>query len=160
MDDVDVVIEDMRWMAVGLEALAREAARVTFEHLELDQDAYGFCVLGCDDARIAALNREFRSRRESTNVLSWPSDQRAPVVEGGDPSFPAGGELGDIAIAFDTCSLEADMQCRPLSHHATHLVVHGLLHLLGYDHADDRNAARMEAIETDILATLDIDGPY
>jgi len=156
----DVVIEDGRWAEAGLEALALGATRATLSHLDLEPEAYEFCLLGCDDARIAALNGEFRGQRRPTNVLSWPSDGRAPESRGGDPPFPVGGDLGDIAIAYETCTLEAAGRGRPLSDHATHLVVHGLLHLLGYDHADDADAARMEALETEILATLGIRGPY
>ncbi len=156
----DVVIEDSRWAAAGLETLAGDVARTTLEHLALEPDAYEFCLLGCSDARITLLNGEFRGHRRPTNVLSWPSESRAPEIHGGDPHFPIGGELGDIAIAYETCCQEAAQQGKPLADHVTHLVIHGLLHLLGYHHADDRNAERMEALEIEILATLGICGPY
>ncbi len=157
---VDSVIEDVRWRTAGLDALARVASRTTLEHLKLDPAMFRFCLLGCDDARIEALNREFRGQRRPTNVLSWPSVNRVPVTPGGDPPFPADGELGDIAIAYETCCCEAVGQGRTLSDHVTHLVVHGLLHLLGYDHIDERNSERMEFLETEILATLGIKRPY
>jgi len=157
---VDSVIEDARWMTVGLDALARDASRTALEHLKLDPATFRFCLLGCDDARIEALNWDFRGQRQPTNVLSWPSGNRAPVIPGSDPPFPPGGELGDIAIAYETCRREAAGQGRTLSDHVTHLVVHGLLHLLGYDHIDERNSERMEFLETEILATLGIKRPY
>ncbi|MCY3996737.1 MAG: rRNA maturation RNase YbeY [Rhodobacter sp.] len=157
---VDSVIEDARWKTAGLDALARDASRTTLEYLNLDPAAFRFCLLGCDDARIEALNRDFRGQRRPTNVLSWPSASRAPVTPGGDPPFPPGGDLGDIALAYETCRREAAGQGGTLSDHVSHLVVHGLLHLLGYDHTDDRNSERMEFLETEILATLGIKRPY
>lgn len=160
VEQVETVIEDPRWVVAGLEAVAHRAALVALEHLQLEPDAFEFCVLGCDDGRIAALNREFRGQSRATNVLSWPSHGRAPKTHGGDPRFPAGGELGDIAIAYETCAREAEQQGRPIADHVTHLVVHGLLHLLGYDHADERDAERMETLETEILANLGIRSPY
>lgn len=83
--------------------------------------------------------------------------QAPPLPE---PDFEGTIELGDIAISFDTCAAEAKQAGKPLEHHVTHLVVHGLLHLLGYDHISDTDAEIMEGTETEILETLDVPDPY
>ena len=117
--------------------------------------------MACDDARIAALNADFRGKPTPTNVLSWPSDERSAATPGTPPDLPqTGTELGDIAIAYDTCAQEAAHQGKTLHAHVTHLIAHGILHLLGFDHIDDADAALMERTETRILASLGFSDPY
>jgi len=158
--ELDCVIEDSRWDVAGLEALAQRAAAASLRHLALAPDAFEICVMGCDDARIAVLNGDFRDKPQATNVLSWPSEERGADVAGGRPDLPDPGELGDIAIAFDTCQREAAEQGKTFEAHVTHLLVHATLHLLGYDHIDDQDAVMMEQIEVEILATLGLGDPY
>lgn len=157
--NVDVIIEDDRWMAVGLEPLAVQAAGAVSRRFELPAGCEAV-VMGCDDRRIAALNGTFRDKQAATNVLSWPSAERGADRPGGVPLPPGDVELGDIAIAYDTCAHEARDQGKALSDHVTHLLVHGLLHLLGYDHTDDKDATLMEALETEILGNLGLSDPY
>jgi probable rRNA maturation factor len=162
---VDCVIEDPRWEAFGLTALAETAARATLADLDLPTSGYLIVLMGCDDARIAALNADFRGKPQPTNVLSWPSEDRAPEKPGSAPELPEPDtddptELGDIAIAWETCAGEAAAQHKPHTDHVTHLVVHGILHLLGYDHIDDADAALMEQTEARILASLGVADPY
>lgn len=109
-------------------------------------------VLLGDDATIAAMNLEFRGKNGPTNVLSFPPAQH-------DPQGP-GAFLGDIALAAETVVEEAQIQGKPFSAHASHLIVHGFLHLLGYDHETDAEAERMESRERAILASIGIDDPY
>jgi len=159
----EVVIEDDRWQAAGLEYLAERAAAATLEHAGLEPGDWEISVLGCDDARIAALNAAFRDRPGPTNVLSWPSEARGAQTPGARPVPPRPGgdpELGDIAIAFDTCAREARAAGRSLADHATHLLVHATLHLLGYDHVRDPDATLMERTETEILGKLGVADPY
>lgn len=158
----DTLIEDDRWQALDLVTLAERAARETLSHLGLDPDAFEIAILACDDTRIADLNTEFRDKPTPTNVLSWPSEERAPERPGARPDAPTGPdpELGDIAIAFDTCATEAETAGKPLPDHVTHLIVHGVLHLLGYDHIRDQDATLMEATEVEILGKLGIGDPY
>lgn len=105
-----------------------------------------------DDAAIAALNKEFRGKDGPTNVLSFPP---APAADEGGERF-----LGDIALAAETIVAEAEFQGKRFESHAAHLVVHGFLHLLGYDHDNPADAEAMEARERAILATLGIEDPY
>ena len=163
--DLDVVFEDPRWQAAGLESLAVRAVSAVLEDLDVEADAAEVCLLACDDARIAELNADFRDKPRPTNVLSWPAEDRAPVTAGGAPQLATPGadgmiELGDIAISFDTCAAEADAAGKPFDDHVTHLIVHGTLHLLGYDHETDSDAALMEGLEAKILGKLGLDDPY
>jgi len=163
---VDCVIEDERWQAFGLEPLAVRAVQATLTALGLPETGFTLAVMGCDDARIAALNASFRDKPTSTNVLSWPYDDLSAEGEGDTPGLPEPGDrddpasLGDLALAYDTCALEAAAAGKPLADHVTHLVVHGLLHCLGYDHIREGDATLMEGTEVRILATLGLSDPY
>lgn len=165
LEDFDIVIEDGRWEAVDLEPLAHAAAQATLGHLGLDAETAEMTLLACDDARIAVLNEDFRGKARATNVLSWPAEERGAAAPGGDPLPVAPGidgmlELGDIAMAYETCAAEANAAAKPLNAHVTHLIVHGLLHLLGYDHENDPDAMLMEGLEREILGKMGYDDPY
>ena len=108
-------------------------------------------VLFTDDRRMGELNRQYRGQDTSTNVLSFP---------GGGGGGPIPSLLGDIVLAFETVAREAKAAEVALADHTSHLLVHGFLHLLGYDHESDPQAAKMEALETSILSALDIADPY
>ena len=163
---VDCVIEDARWADAGLEALALSAARAALTALNLALDQYTLCVMGCDDARIATLTAQFRGKPTPTKVLSWPAEDLSPDAPGEEPYLPGEGDpqdplpLGDIALSYETCAREATEGEKPMTDHVTHLVLHGLLHCLGYDHIHDADAARMEALEVQILASLGLPDPY
>lgn len=163
---VDCVIEDARWDAVGLQALAARAVSAAMAQLGLPEQGFTLCLMGCDDARISVLNAEFRGKPQPTNVLSWPSEDLSEGTPGVAPAIPLAGtpdapwSLGDIAISYDTCVREAEAAGKTLGDHVTHLVVHGFLHLLGYDHVRDEDGTLMETREVAILATLGVDDPY
>lgn len=163
---VDIVIEDDRWEAFGLEPLADRAIRAAMAELGLAPEGFTLCLMGCDDTRILELNGDFRGKAKPTNVLSWPSEERGAEVEGAAPDIPEAGDeddpesLGDIAMSYDTCAAEAREAEKPMADHVTHLVVHGFLHLLGYDHIRDGDATLMEATEVRILARLGLSDPY
>lgn len=166
MELVETVIEDARWEGFGLDQIAERAARAALAGLGLPGDGFTISLMGCDDARIAVLNADFRGKPQPTNVLSWPSEERGAEFVGEEPEPPEPGEpedpesLGDIAIAWETCAREADEQGKPMADHVTHLIVHGVLHLLGYDHIEEEDAAVMEAHEVRILASLGVSDPY
>ncbi len=103
-----------------------------------------------DDEDIALLNGQFRGKPKPTNVLAFPAA----------PEAMAHGLLGDVVLAFETVEREAGAQGKPLADHVSHLVIHGFLHLLGYDHDTAAEAAEMEGLETRILARLGIPDPY
>ncbi|MFK7743816.1 MAG: rRNA maturation RNase YbeY [Roseobacter sp.] len=163
--EIDILIEDARWHEVALETLAQNAIVATCSHMGVSQDATEVSVLACDDVRIAVLNADFREKHQATNVLSWPSENLAAAVPGAEPSVPMPDmtgvlSLGDIAIAFETCAREAQELDKPLSEHITHLIVHGTLHLLGYDHIRDPDATLMQGIEAEILGKMGLNDPY
>jgi probable rRNA maturation factor len=166
MDLVETVIEDARWEAFGLAALAERAGRAALTGAGLPVEGFQVSLMGCDDTRIAVLNADFRGKPQPTNVLSWPSEERGAEFLGEVPEAPEPGEaedpesLGDIAIAFETCAREAEAQGKAMADHVTHLIVHGVLHLLGYDHVEEEDAAVMEALEVRILASLGVSDPY
>jgi probable rRNA maturation factor len=103
-----------------------------------------------DDATVAGLNGQFRDKPQPTNVLAFPSP----------PAQQRAGAWGDVILAYETVVREAGELGIPVAHHAGHLVVHGILHLAGYDHDTDVKATAMEAIETRLLATIGIADPY
>lgn len=162
---IDIDIVDARWNdALDLEAISGVALRTICKRLELDADDCEVSILACDDARIKELNADFREKDKATNVLSWPAQERG-ADEGCVPQLPETDvfgtiELGDIAISYDTCDAEARDAGKPFEHHVTHLTVHGILHLLGYDHISDADASLMEQLESELLETLGIPDPY
>ncbi|MBD3805026.1 MAG: rRNA maturation RNase YbeY [Thioclava sp.] len=163
--EIEIEIEDARWEAVGLAALAERAARLVLEDRGIDPALCRISVLACDDARIAELNAEYREKPKPTNVLSWPAEERGAQKEGADPEPPAPDvfgeiELGDLAIAFETCAREAEQQGKALADHVLHLLIHATLHLLGYDHIRDKDAEAMEQIEIRLLESVGIRNPY
>lgn len=107
-----------------------------------------------DDAMVRQLNRGYRDRDEVTNVLSFPALGDAPLADG------APLMLGDVAVAFETTRTEATAEDKPLAHHLAHLVVHGMLHLLGYRHDAPVEAETMEKLEAEVLAGLGLPDPY
>jgi probable rRNA maturation factor len=136
---------------VILRAVATAAAMV-----DADTGAAELAVMLTDDAGIRTLNNNWRGIDKPTNVLSFPALQ--PTAPPGDDDPPR--MLGDIAIAYETLRREADAEAKPFDHHLSHLVVHGFLHLIGYDHETDAEAVAMEALEREILAQLGIPDPY
>lgn len=152
---IEVILEDARWETVGLEALCGPAERAALAVTGRVPEGFEIALMGCDDTRIATLNADFRGKPSATNVLSWPAFD-APAMQGGLPEI----ELGDIAIAYETCLKEAAENGISVQDHVTHLLIHGILHLLGYDHMNDTEAEEMEALEIKALAKLGIDNPY
>ena len=147
------------WSALG-ERAAR-AALMTTPHAGLDRAGYAVevAVRLSDDAEIQGLNRQYRHKDVPTNVLSFPMVQ--PDLLGSIANSDDGEVLlGDIVLAAQTVAAEAAAKGLSVADHATHLIVHGLLHLIGYDHGDDGKAEAMEALETTAMATLGLADPY
>jgi probable rRNA maturation factor len=150
---LDIIVDDPAWqdLAAGLEGDLRRAIDAglacagLFEPVEIS-------VLLTGDGRQQKLNAEHRKRDHPTNVLSFPQD-----------SVPLPGEiryLGDISLAHGIVAEEAAVEGKKITDHTAHLAIHGLFHLLGYDHEDSASAAQMEALEVAALARLGIADPY
>jgi probable rRNA maturation factor len=147
--NISIDVEDESWHGIfGVEGVVTRAIEAV-----LPNDKRGIDVLLTSDGEMQILNREWRGKDKPTNVLSFPSPDM-PVPEG------EVAHLGDIVLSWGTVALEAREGSMTLSDHVTHLVVHGTLHLLGFDHEDDGEAETMEAKETEILAGLNIADPY
>ena len=164
MIHIDLLFEDVRWQGGKLAPLAQTAVDAVADVLGIPE-GYEVSILACDDAKIAILNEDFRDKAGPTNVLSWPAEDRAPLVPGEHPQKlgspdPMDTELGDIAISFDTCAREATEQGKSFDDHVLHLLIHGTLHLLGYDHIKEADAEVMEELERSILAKLGKSDPY
>ena len=157
---IDVIVEEARWSEVGFQSIAAKSASAALERLGLKATSFDIAILGCNDARISELNNAFRDKPQPTNVLSWPFEDLSHQEDGAVPTEPSDRELGDIAIAYETCAREARDFGRSLEDHTSHMIVHGTLHLLGYDHTRPNDAALMERLEVEILATLGVPDPY
>jgi probable rRNA maturation factor len=153
--DFDLTVEAGDWPEEAtLAALVEHAITATFA--ELSPARPGSSELGViftDDAHIRDLNAGWRGKDKATNVLSFPA---FPETKSG----PLPPLLGDIVLAAETVAGEAALEDKPFENHISHLVVHGLLHLLGYDHETDAEAEEMEALERRVLARLAIPDPY
>ena len=152
--DIDISVQSEDWNRIdGLECLAtgwvnaaiRRAGLGTLPGSELS-------LVLTDDTEIRALNADYRGLDKATNVLSFP---------GGEADGEAFGPLlGDIVVAFETAAREAESEKKPFEAHLAHLIIHGLLHLFGYDHENDADANRMESMEIAIMADLGYANPY
>ena len=147
-------IADDAWTRVAdLEALTERAIGATLKHVGGDGNVE-VDVLFAGDAEAAKLNSAWRGKDYAPNILSFPS----PKGHDAPPGEPR--PLGDLVLASGTVAREAEEQGKPLTSHLTHLIVHGTLHLLGFDHIEERDAERMEAAEIAILAGLGVEDPY
>ncbi len=153
------VSEYTDWDDKSFEQIAHRVAIVTNESIDLPKNA-NVAVLLCNDAKIQSLNKKFRGQPRPTNILSWPNKNLAADMPGQRPKLASEPDLGNIAIAYQICFAEAESAHIALNDYLAHLLVHGTLHLLGYDHIEDTDAVIMETIEIDILAKLGISDPY
>ncbi|TWB22463.1 putative rRNA maturation factor [Nitrospirillum amazonense] len=169
--EIIVEVEAGDWQATipGVEDLVTAAARKALRQvLAVDADALPegegeVSILLSDNAAVRVLNHQYRGKDKPTNVLSFPmlgdedEDEEFELPEGMErPPYL----LGDIILAYETLMTEAAEQNKPVANHLTHLVIHGVLHLLGYDHIEDAEAETMERLETAILADMGIADPY
>jgi probable rRNA maturation factor len=153
--DIDLLVEAGTWPDEEvLQHLVERAAGATFAEIGAAWSGTSeLSVVFSNDDSIRELNAGWRGKDKPTNVLSFPA---FPISGGG--SLPP--MLGDIVLAAETVSREAELEQKPIENHISHLVIHGLLHLLGYDHETDAEAEEMEAAERAALARLAIPDPY
>ncbi|MEP6356126.1 MAG: rRNA maturation RNase YbeY [Hyphomicrobiales bacterium] len=156
--ELDFRIEAGNWPALEiLESMIDSTFATLMDNRSFCQvckvmDGSEVSLLFTDDSHITRINGEFRGQEKPTNVLSFPQQEADCDV--------FGPYLGDIVLAFETIFREADLEKKDFNHHLQHLMVHGFLHLVGYDHETDDEAAVMESLEIDILRDLNIDDPY
>ena len=157
---LDIAVIDEGWNArLDFERAVEAAVAATpFVNLATSPASIEIAIRLTSDTEVHALNLKWRDKDQPTNVLSFPmcdADELATLEE-------AQGEvmLGDIVLAQGVCTREAEEKRIPLEAHATHLIVHGVLHLLGYDHMGDEEALAMESLERRVLAGLDLHDPY
>ena len=147
--DITLHTEDARWK--GLRPTVRRAAEAALRAaLPKPPHAVALTLLLTSDAAVQALNRDYRGKDKPTNVLSFPDGSEQDGTR----------YLGDIALAYETLAAEAAAQGKPLKAHLSHLTIHGVLHLLGYDHDVPRAARAMESLEVAILGSMGIANPY
>ncbi len=148
----------------GISSRAAEQAVRHSAHADLAPSALPveLSIRLTDDAEVQVLNRDYRGKDYATNVLSFPMLDADELADLAPAAAGPGAEilLGDIVLAHGVCAAEAAARGIPLAAHATHLIVHGTLHLLGYDHIDDDDAEAMEQVERDVLKSLGLHNPY
>ena len=151
---LDILVEAGEWPPKArLKRIAATVVEAALIRLKLDlADGAELSIVFTDDAHIKSLNRKFRQKNKPTNVLSFPG---APAANGG-----IGPILGDIVLGLETVSREAVAAGLTLEAHLAHLILHGFLHILGYDHENDGEAKIMEGLETAILGGIGIADPY
>jgi probable rRNA maturation factor len=154
---LQVTVEAEAWESAvtEIEAYCRRviAAVLAAEAPQLDWPEVS--LLLADDATLRTLNRDWRGKDQPTNVLSFPAIDGSLPSGSGQPVL-----LGDVALAIETVQREAAAEGKPVADHLAHLLVHGVLHLLGYDHMDSDQAASMERREVEILTELGVPNPY
>jgi probable rRNA maturation factor len=151
---IETALPCRRWKRVLPDAPGRAeaAARAAFAGAPHRPARAEISLVLADDATVRALNKRWRGKDTATNVLSFAS--------GDPPTPPHPTLLGDVVLAYETVAREAAEQGKDLADHLAHLVAHGVLHLLGFDHEKDREARRMEALERRVLAGLGVADPY
>lgn len=163
--EADYRIADERWFKIlpDLQALSDHALAHAITHLKKHTEATKtrptseISVLFTDDAELKTLNARWRAKDKPTDVLSFPATQM-PIPDQESQNSPQ--YLGDIALGYETCINDAQKLSRAPAQHISHLIIHGFLHLLGYDHEEPSEADQMEALEIEILAGLGWPNPY
>ncbi|KEC55739.1 rRNA maturation RNase YbeY [Bartonella koehlerae] len=154
MITIDIIVESAGWNDEKmLYNITEKALKTTMHHFSLENIVSEISLLFTDDKHMAQINAQWRGKNKSTNVLSFP----AFPLKVGDPPGPM---LGDIIIARETVILEAKNEAKSFQDHLTHMIVHGILHLLGYNHETNEEAHHMEELERKILQKLSIKDPY
>jgi probable rRNA maturation factor len=163
---IDVIVDagplwpaEPDWAALALDAARAALSQTPHGDLIGNPSMVEISVKLADDAEVQALNAAYRGKDKPTNILSFPMTQ-IDLLDAIDIGDDGETLLGDIILAHETCAREAQEKGISLVDHTTHLIVHGTLHLVGYDHENDAEAVAMEAIETRALASLGLADPY
>ncbi|MCX7338140.1 MAG: rRNA maturation RNase YbeY [Alphaproteobacteria bacterium] len=159
---VTLLINDPRWLAFASEdewcQKFAQGAEALFQHVDAPQAALEISIVLTNDEESHVLNLQYRGQDKPTNVLSFPGLDPDDLSAIHDPDMPL--LLGDIVVSLETVLKETEQQGKIFEHHVMHLIIHGILHLLGYDHEHEADAAVMESLEVIILKNLGINTPY
>ncbi len=159
-DNLDILVDAPAWTTEidNIEAMCRAAIRAALAVAPAYRRGQAISVLLTDDAAMRRFNLSYRGQDKATNVLSFPA--RAEAEDAGVENLGQPPWLGDIAVGLEAAMREAEDEDKPLADHVCHLIVHGTLHLLGYDHEDDADARIMERLEAQVLVGLGVPDPY
>jgi probable rRNA maturation factor len=152
--NLEISIEYDQWNVIDLKNVVNKGVQAVFSEVGVRNNKIEICFLFTNDDELRILNKTYRGFDKSTNVLSFPM---TPIDEETDKNIHV---LGSIAFAYQTIRREADEQGKSFENHLAHLIVHGVLHLLGYDHVNSLKADIMESTEIKILKEMDISSPY
>ncbi len=144
--EITILTHDARWKGLG--PTVKRAAEAVLAKQK--QKKVTLAIVLSDDAEVQALNRDYRKKNKPTNVLSFPDGSADEGIK----------NLGDVVMSYDTMAREAVEQKKKLKHHIAHLTIHGVLHLLGFDHENEKDAHAMESIEISVLKRMGIANPY
>jgi probable rRNA maturation factor len=168
--NLEISVEYAAWSCVDVEAIASECINSVFSRLELNHYNIEICLLFTDDEEMRLLNKTYRGVDGATNVLAFPANSIDAAHDScnDDVCEYANDDqaccnvciLGSIVFAYEFIARESEEQGKSLKDHLRHLVIHGVLHLLGYDHVSKAQAKRMESLEIEILAALRVANPY
>lgn len=163
---IDIITESSLWQEQSnhLETLSKQALDVAAikaaPSLDVSNIPFSISLVLADDAFVRILNAQYRNKDKPTNILSFPAidllDDDSLQYDAYEDDVP----LGDLVLAYETVAKECEEQNKSFEDHFRHLIVHGYLHLVGYDHIEDNEAEKMEALEIDILAACGVKNPY
>ena len=165
---INIIFKDKRWVNIPLEAIAKGALKLIIDKFLGQDNNFEVSILASADAEIKELNKNFRGNNTSTNIISWPEHESQIKQPGHFPEqinkYQSRSEgvtfLGNLAISFERCSTEAIEKNIHFEDHILHLLLHGCLHLIGFDHQNELDANLMEDIEIRLLSGVGIKNPY
>jgi probable rRNA maturation factor len=166
--NTNVLFKDKRWTEVPLEEIAKTALNLIVDRFLGKNNNFEVSILASNDSEIRKLNKNFRGKNTNTNIISWPEYNPQSKQPGDFPkqinkskSDPEGKTfLGNLAISFERCSTEAEEKNINFEDHILHLLLHGYLHLVGFNHQNELDATLMENIEIRLLSGVGIKNPY
>ena len=164
----NIVFEDSRWQILPLKKIALASLNLVADNVFLNSKDLEISILASNDCELMDLNKQFRGHNVPTNILSWPEHDYKRTKPGELPKRISKSSdcingsyfLGNLAISFDRCSTEAENRNITVEDHIAHLLIHGCLHLVGFDHDNKLDAILMENIEKKLLSDLGIKNPY
>lgn len=168
MVKANIVYKDDRWKKIPLQKIAQSSLNLIVDKILHKEKQLEISILASNDFELAKLNKQYRGSSTPTNILAWPEHDFKRSTPGALPNYTSTSYsdfegldfIGNLAISFDRCSIESEETNIIFDNHLTHLLVHGCLHLIGFDHHDELDARLMEDVERKLLSELGIKNPY